>query len=71
MAQTGYSQEHIWVIGDTVSDIDVARSVGAHALAVTWGWQSRVFLTRRAPEQLFDTTTDVKRYFLSALTEAS
>ena len=64
MAQTGTLQERTWLIGDTVSDIDAARAAGAHALAVTWGWQSRAVLARRAPEQLFDTVAEAKRYLL-------
>jgi phosphoglycolate phosphatase-like HAD superfamily hydrolase len=64
MAQTRTFQERTWLIGDTVSDIDAARAAGAHALAVTWGWQSKAVLARRAPEQLFDTVAEVERYLL-------
>ena len=64
MAQTGHSQERTWSIGDTVSDIDAAQAAGAHALAITWGWQTRAFLASRAPEQLFDTITEVEQYLL-------
>ena len=48
----------------SLSDIDATRAAGSRALAVTWARQSRIVLTSRAPERLFDTVAEVEHHLL-------
>ncbi|MBO68604.1 MAG: hypothetical protein CL398_09865 [Acidiferrobacteraceae bacterium] len=65
LERTGCRRKRTWMIGDTVSDIDSALSVGIHALAATWGWQSKSFLKSRRPEKLFDRPSDIEDYLIT------
>jgi phosphoglycolate phosphatase-like HAD superfamily hydrolase len=47
------SPEHLWVIGDTPSDVKCARAVGAHAVAVATGIFSYDELQATEPDHLF------------------
>ncbi|MCW5688727.1 MAG: HAD-IA family hydrolase [Pseudolabrys sp.] len=38
MRETGVTPEHTVMIGDTAFDMQMARSAGAHALGVAWGY---------------------------------
>jgi phosphoglycolate phosphatase-like HAD superfamily hydrolase len=47
------SPEHLWVIGDTPSDVKCARAIGAHAVAVATGIFSYDELLATGPDHLF------------------
>jgi len=51
-----------WMVGDSVSDIDAARTAGVNALAVGWGWQSAVVLKTRAPDHIFQTPQELHAF---------
>ena len=55
-----------WMVGDSVSDMDAARTAGVNALAVAWGWQSADVLKTRAPDHLFNAPQELHA-FLSCL----
>jgi len=46
--------DQIWVIGDTPFDVRCARAIGARAVAVATGWDSREELAASQPDMLFD-----------------
>lgn len=48
------SEDHVWVIGDTVNDIRCARSIGANVVAVATGGNSRIELEKENPELALD-----------------
>ena len=56
----GPSLRGTMVIGDTVSDINCARSIGAFAVAVATGGASTVELAPCAPDLLLDDLTDTE-----------
>jgi len=52
------SPEHLWVIGDTPSDVKCARAIGAHAVAVATGIFSYEQLQATEPDHLFRDFSD-------------
>jgi phosphoglycolate phosphatase len=52
------SADRIWVIGDTPHDVRCARSIGARAVAVATGWDSREVLAAAAPDLVLDDLSD-------------
>ena len=61
--------DRVWVIGDTRSDIQCARHIGAHALAVATGMHDKAELARAAPDLLLDDLLQTED-FLQRLDEA-
>jgi phosphoglycolate phosphatase-like HAD superfamily hydrolase len=61
-----YAPDHIWVIGDTPSDVKCARAIGAHAVAVATGVYSYEELEPTRPDYLFADFSDPAR-LLAAL----
>ena len=53
-----YTPDHIWVIGDTPSDVKCARAIGAHAVAVATGIFSYEELEPAQPDHLFSDFSD-------------
>ena len=56
-----------WMVGDSVSDMDAARTAGVNALAVAWGWQSVNVLKTRAPDHLFHAPQELHAFLSSPL----
>ena len=50
--------DRVWVIGDTVLDIQCARHIGAQAVAVATGFQDKRDLAAQAPDLLLDDLDD-------------
>ena len=50
--------EDVVVIGDTPRDVQCARHIGAKAIAVLTGWNSREELEASQPDELFEDLTD-------------
>ena len=50
--------DRVWVIGDTVLDIQCARHIGARAVAVATGFQDRRDLAEQTPDLLLDDLDD-------------
>lgn len=50
--------DRVWVIGDTVLDIQCARHIGAQAIAVATGFQDKRDLAEQAPDLLLDDLDD-------------
>jgi phosphoglycolate phosphatase-like HAD superfamily hydrolase len=50
--------DRVWVIGDTVLDIQCARHIGAQAVAVATGFQDKSDLAGQAPDLLLDDLDD-------------
>ncbi len=48
----GVDPREVWVIGDTPLDVQCARAVGAHAVAVTTGWHRHEELAAHQPDFL-------------------
>ena len=61
--------DRVWVIGDTPMDVQCARHIGAHALAVATGMYGRAELARAAPDLLLDDLRQAED-FLQQLDEA-
>jgi phosphoglycolate phosphatase-like HAD superfamily hydrolase len=51
--------DDVWVVGDTVRDLDCARAGGAHAVLVATGRIPREELAAAGPDYLFDDLADV------------
>jgi len=49
-----YAPEDVWVIGDTVSDIECARASGLNVAIVTTGFDTREHLLAAQPDYLVD-----------------
>jgi phosphoglycolate phosphatase len=52
MAETGVSARDACMIGDTIFDMAMAHSVGAHAIGVGWGYHRHEKLTRWGASQI-------------------
>jgi phosphoglycolate phosphatase-like HAD superfamily hydrolase len=50
----GTQPEEVWVIGDTTLDIACARHIGARAVAVATGFQTKTELAAEQPDLLLD-----------------
>lgn len=44
-----------WYVGDETRDVSAARAVGLKSVSVTWGYNTRPALERKAPDALADT----------------
>ena len=55
------SPEQVWVIGDTPLDIECARAIGAHVLAVATGVHTAAELAAERPDLLLGDLSDVQR----------
>lgn len=49
-----FAPEEVWVIGDTVSDVECARASGLNVAIVTTGFDSREHLAAAKPDYLVD-----------------
>jgi phosphoglycolate phosphatase-like HAD superfamily hydrolase len=65
-AGADFAPERVWIIGDTIHDINCARVIGARALAVTTGHNSRADLVAQSPDHLLD-SLDPPQAFWAAL----
>ena len=59
--------QQTWMVGDSVSDMDAARTAGVNALAVGWGWQSAGVLKTRAPDRLFHAPQELHAFLSNPL----
>lgn len=59
MCQLSLSDSHFVVVGDTLHDIEAARSCGARVIAVATGATSREDLQKAQPDALFDTLAEL------------
>ena len=50
----------IFIIGDTIYDIECAKKSGAVAIAVGTGWVNREVLINHNPDFYFDDLSDIK-----------
>jgi len=55
--QRPFTPHETIIIGDTVMDIECARAVGAQAVAVCTGFESREILSAAEPDALLDDLT--------------
>lgn len=55
----GKKFDAIWVIGDTVLDIQTARHLGAKVIAIATGAHSKAMLSKHAPDYLIDRFSDL------------
>lgn len=60
---TGRSYETLYVIGDTVLDIETARHLGARSIAVTTGSHSREKLLAASPDHCVDRFAEAEPLF--------
>jgi phosphoglycolate phosphatase-like HAD superfamily hydrolase len=49
-----FAPQEVWVIGDTVSDVECARASGMRVAVVTTGFDSRENLQAAQPDYLVD-----------------
>ena len=53
--------ERVWVLGDTLNDIDCARAIGANAVAVATGMHTASQLAQAEPDVVLDDLSDPGR----------
>jgi phosphoglycolate phosphatase len=58
LAETGVAAENTVMIGDSSFDMVMARAAGAHALGVSWGYQSPAALASAGAEIIIDRYED-------------
>ncbi len=54
MAEVGVSPERTVVVGDTVFDMEMARSAGARGVGVSWGYHDALALTHAGADPVID-----------------
>ncbi len=59
----GARGENTVYYGDSDVDVLTARSVGAKAVACSWGFRSRESLENAHPDAIIDTPADIKNFF--------
>lgn len=52
MRQRGLTAPRTAYVGDEIRDIEAARTLGMHAIAVAWGYTNPELLSKHAPERL-------------------
>lgn len=57
--KTSFDRDNIWIIGDSIHDIDCAKVNNLRSLAVCTGWTSYTELKDEQPEFLVDDLSDV------------
>lgn len=58
MAEIGVSREETWMVGDSATDVDVARAAGVRVAGVTWGFHPGALRAAR-PDLLIDRACDL------------
>ncbi|TYC56316.1 HAD-IA family hydrolase [Rhodobacterales bacterium] len=61
ISETGVEPDRTLMIGDTSFDMEMARSAGAHALGVTWGYHDTARLSAGGAERIIDSFEDLDR----------
>ena len=59
MEETGVDRRHTVMIGDTSFDMETARSAGARAIGVTWGYHPRADLEAAGADIIIDDYTQL------------
>ena len=59
----GYSPDDIWIIGDTILDIETARHIGAKVISITTGANTKGELASYSPDYVIDKFSDIKSLF--------
>jgi phosphoglycolate phosphatase-like HAD superfamily hydrolase len=54
-----YAPDEVWVIGDTVSDVECARASGLRVIVVTTGFDERAALEASGPDYLVDDLREI------------
>jgi phosphoglycolate phosphatase-like HAD superfamily hydrolase len=49
----------VWIVGDSVRDVEAARAIGATAVAIAAGWQSLEVLRAAGPDLAFSSMLDL------------
>lgn len=63
-AETGMEPSDAIVIGDTVFDIEMAKSAGAPSLGVSWGYGAPAELLRTGASSIAETPSDILKFVL-------
>lgn len=58
--------ERIFLVGDSLPDIETARAAGMTSIAVTWGFRDRTELAAAHPDYLVDTPAEVATVILNS-----
>ncbi len=58
-ARREFAPDEVWIVGDTVADIECARAHNLRVVAVTTGFQSREDLIAAKPDYLIDDLRDL------------
>lgn len=58
--QRPFAAEEVWIIGDTVADVECARAHHLNVVAVTTGFQSRDDLAAAGPDYLIDNLSELQ-----------
>jgi len=58
MAETGAAPGDTWMVGDSATDVAVARAAGVRVAGVTWGFHP-VSLRAAGPDRLIDRPLDL------------
>jgi phosphoglycolate phosphatase-like HAD superfamily hydrolase len=66
MKQYAVPKERVYLVGDTVSDIEEARKAGVNSIGVTWGFQNEERLLSRRPDFLFHSPEEIEDFFMKS-----
>lgn len=55
----GFLQQHTYMIGDEVRDIEAAKKAGVHSVGVTWGFNHTDLLIAAKPDFLIENVADL------------
>ena len=57
-------RNHVYIVGDSVHEIQVGKPLGIKTIAVTWGFGSKGSLESMLPDKIFEDVADLQNYLL-------
>ena len=57
-------RNHVYIVGDSVHEIQVGKPLGIKTIAVTWGFGSKGNLESMLPDKIFENVVDLQSYLL-------
>lgn len=57
--ELGFHRDHVYMVGDTTADLDIARNGGVKSVAVSWGYHDRETLEKCNPDYFIDNFRDL------------
>lgn len=63
LASHGFEPQEVYYVGDEIRDVEAARQVGMHSVAVSWGYNAHDKLKEQKPDVMIENPLDLLRYF--------